>query len=527
MMQGHFRFHYYTGSCEEMKKELLKQFKSKVQQHAWDVCGSTTCRISDVKVHCGVDQRRQKRQIHGLLGGSGGSGSRMGSHNLRHRPTPKPRPGIVHDLALGTTSTRSLQILSRETFSSFDSRNVIQSLSNADSLTPSITSRLTDMTVSSIFPLPSINKVMGHDVSTSTVHFVNSVPRSTSSVSVIASVVTNDLKQFADSIPSIDDLRLSSILSNAIMVSESDDSVSLELGTPIGQLLNGKPSSDFVLALDLLPTTSARQYSDLPPNTRSKHLLVVLSSFHASSRSFGEKNSRENSFSSIEGTPAITMVESSLVKEPVTMRNIAMETISIERDGVSSDWEISSVEEHVNRKVTQVLVAETLSSSSVLFASFHQHTLSEQSSQLGTFQQLSGSSISLPLFESTPVADFRWTFTEVVTEIPTATVTRDTVTMDTVTRDVTQLTNSVSMLHSLSTEIGQSPHSVLQSQEAVSSSFTRSSLLAPTMVSRQEPTTETSLEHLSLHGRQSYGGGMLGQPAVHCVYSYIPVLFLH
>lgn len=542
MMQGHFRFHYYTGLCEEMKEELSQQFILKIQAHAWNICGSVTCQFSDVKVHCGVDLRRLKRQIPNLPGGPASRRGSQGSGRRLIPVTPKPHPGMVRgpvldrgEESIAISGSKSSEFYSGEISSNSDSSQVTQAAINEYILASSITNSFSDIVVSPFITSPSHPMVTGFDVLSLPITMETTILTiSPSSVSVIQSTEPIKLWQYSDSLLSTIDSKPPDLMPDTILENPSDEelstqrekSLNLESSTCIDQWQNQEPSTDFKLISNLQPGTTTGQYSDLPSSIKLEQLLGIQPSVPSLETRFtidsglytesSEVHSREHTSSSPDNLGILPKV-SSLVKETLTLEAVTMENVAMETSTGQIEFEA-----HKSRGVTKVMTSKIMPSSSILFSSFPDSKTSEFSSQLGEFDQLSRSSITVPLSGATPIVDFKQTFPQVTSTILSVTGTGNE--DHNLWTGVRHSDDNTSQSHTWTEGVSSAaprhnPSNGTDSHNEYLQSFTRSLLLLSTVVSQQERASDTSLQHMAGVSSQGYVGGMLSRPMIHSVCS--------
>ncbi|XP_046552994.1 sushi, von Willebrand factor type A, EGF and pentraxin domain-containing protein 1-like isoform X1 [Haliotis rubra] len=59
-MKPYAEYFYYGGACEQKKNVIARKFEEWIQSRSWQVCGSDSCPLDDIKVSCGVDSRRRR-----------------------------------------------------------------------------------------------------------------------------------------------------------------------------------------------------------------------------------------------------------------------------------------------------------------------------------------------------------------------------------------------------------------------------------------------------------------------------------
>ncbi|XP_046361832.2 sushi, von Willebrand factor type A, EGF and pentraxin domain-containing protein 1-like isoform X2 [Haliotis rufescens] len=59
-MKPYAEYFYYGGACEQKKDVIAQKFEEWIQSRSWDVCGSDSCPLDDIKVSCGVNSRRRR-----------------------------------------------------------------------------------------------------------------------------------------------------------------------------------------------------------------------------------------------------------------------------------------------------------------------------------------------------------------------------------------------------------------------------------------------------------------------------------
>uniref|UniRef100_A0A2C9JCP8 Sushi, von Willebrand factor type A, EGF and pentraxin domain-containing protein 1 n=1 Tax=Biomphalaria glabrata TaxID=6526 RepID=A0A2C9JCP8_BIOGL len=80
LLRGQARFFYYRGRCEDTRTQIAQTFTDFLQTHSWNVCGQELCSIEEVKVHCGSESKRKKREEDIFLGSL-----KLANANLSHR----------------------------------------------------------------------------------------------------------------------------------------------------------------------------------------------------------------------------------------------------------------------------------------------------------------------------------------------------------------------------------------------------------------------------------------------------------